>query len=867
MIVRPVSTILLYGYRTSLQSKSLSSRWQQRRTFITPRNFLALSKFASRSILGAAGATVATVSYYSDKLSTWGNDRLQSLGDYIKGIQLPQNGMFKDLDLSVLFPQSRSDRSSSGGGGGRQAQQASLKTGNHILYALSHSYLDDHNNDINNNVQFSPDESSSEGNRGNRDDDDNDQRIGIAQQGGFLMLTRRLLEVKNILVSVDHVDRFQLPSIVVIGSQSSGKSSLLEAIVGNEFLPKGVNMVTRRPIEITLINTSPSASISNGSDNSTNLKSNSNGGGEEYAEFPRQGLKRITDFKRVQSIIADLNMSVPEQDCVSDDPIDLRIYSPNVPDLTLIDLPGYIAVNNRNQPDELKQKIVELCRKYLKEPNIILAVSASDVDLANSEALNESRKVDPDGERTIGVLTKIDLIEPQKLVNLIQNQDYPLNLGYYGVMCKKIHSSVESQWLKSNRSLLNKVNTQVGIELLRRKLIGTLEQSMAKSLGSVMNNVGHELEEASYNFKVQYDDRQLSPEAYTTEVIDKFKSSFRKIMNDYGRSQIRLEIMQVLDQKLVDILQQQYYQDTSGLSGGKDDDDVRSSYNKHSLDRAHSNLSKSKIGKDSTQCVVDKILTQLDAVVATEPFIYHQDAVNVIKDTIQTVIKFKFHTSVEQVENTIKPYKYETDYTESEWDEGLRRSIAALELKLQSARADLIKIKNAVGGRVLKSAMQQVTSDVTDNGKESPSTGKSSSISPKLRQIAVEALSLQKQINQVEGRLYQLRSGWFVPSQCAGFSAVKDSRLKIECPEPYLFMIADKMAQTATMFIWVELLNELLYQVPREIDSKLYYSKSRDEIQKFANENPQVRKHLMLQRKKELLQTAMDKLIQINQSR
>ncbi|KAI3644292.1 hypothetical protein MP228_010456 [Amoeboaphelidium protococcarum] len=860
MIVRPVSTILLYGYRTSLQQKSLSLRWkQQRRTFITPRNFLALSKFASRSILGAAGATVATMSYYSDKLSTWGNDRLQSLGDYIKGIQIPQNGMFKDLDLSGLFPQSRSDRSIGGG----QAQQASLKTGNHILYALSDSYLDDNTN---NSVQFSSDESSSAGNRDNGDDDD--QRIGIAQQGGFLMLTRRLLEVKNILVSVDHVDRFQLPSIVVIGSQSSGKSSLLEAIVGNEFLPKGVNMVTRRPIEITLINTSPSPSISNGSDNSTNLKSNSNGGGEEYAEFPRQGLKRIADFKRVQSIIADLNMSVPEQDCVSDDPIDLRIYSPNVPDLTLIDLPGYIAVNNRNQPDELKQKIVDLCRKYLKEPNIILAVSASDVDLANSEALNESRKVDPDGERTIGVLTKIDLIEPQKLVNLIQNQDYPLNLGYYGVMCKKINSSVESQWLKSNRSQLNKVTSQVGIELLRRKLIGTLEQSMAKSLGSVMSNVGHELEEASYNFKVQYDDRQLSPEAYTTEVIDKFKSSFRKIMNDYGRSQIRLEIMQVLDQKLVDILQQQYYQDAQGLSGGKyDGDNDRSLYNKHSLDRAHSNLSKSKIGKDSTQCVVDKILTQLDSVIATEPFIYHQDAVNVIKDMIQTVIKSKFHTSVEQVENTIKPYKYETDYTESEWDEGLRRSIAALELKLQSVRADLIKIKNAVGGRVLKSAMQQVTSDGTDNGKESPSTGKPSSISPKLRQIAMEALSLQKQINQVEGRLYQLRSGWFVPSQCAGFSADKDSHLKIQCPEPYLFMIADKMAQTATMFIWVELLNELLYQVPREIDSKLYYSKSRDEIQEFANENPQVRKHLMLQRKKELLQSAMDKLIQINQSR
>jgi hypothetical protein len=79
-------------------------------------------------------------------------------------------------------------------------------------------------------------------------------------------------------------------------------------------------MVTRRPIEVTLVHT-PNQQA-------------------EYAEFPRQQLGRLTDFGRVRSVLAELNAAVPDEECVSVDPIELRIYSPHVPDLTLIDLPG-----------------------------------------------------------------------------------------------------------------------------------------------------------------------------------------------------------------------------------------------------------------------------------------------------------------------------------------------------------------------------------------------------------------------------------------------------------------------------------------------------------------------------------------------
>ena len=79
-------------------------------------------------------------------------------------------------------------------------------------------------------------------------------------------------------------------------------------------------MVTRRPIELTLVHTPESE--------------------DEYGEFPQMGLGRIQQFTHIQRILTDLNTSVPASECISTDPIELRIYSPNVPDLSLVDLPG-----------------------------------------------------------------------------------------------------------------------------------------------------------------------------------------------------------------------------------------------------------------------------------------------------------------------------------------------------------------------------------------------------------------------------------------------------------------------------------------------------------------------------------------------
>ena len=91
-------------------------------------------------------------------------------------------------------------------------------------------------------------------------------------------------------------------------------------------------------------------------------------------------------------------------------------------------------------------------------------------------------------------------------------------------------------------------------------------------------------------------------------------------------------------------------------------------------------------------------------------------------------------------------------------------------------------------------------------------------------------------------------------------AALKSKRCKagpendLLCPEAFLNVVADKLAHTSTMFINIELLDQFFYQFPREIDSRLLYDFDRNEIVEFAKENPEIRRHLDLQDRKDKLE-------------
>ena len=116
----------------------------------------------------------------------------------------------------------------------------------------------------------------------------------------------------------------------------------------------------------------------------------------------------------------------------------MTVWSPGVVDLTMVDLPGITKVPVKGQPPNIEELIKKMIFNYISHPNaLILALSAANQDLANSDAIKLAREVDPQGERTIGVVTKIDLMdEGTDALEVLQGKIYPLKLGYYGVKCR-----------------------------------------------------------------------------------------------------------------------------------------------------------------------------------------------------------------------------------------------------------------------------------------------------------------------------------------------------------------------------------------------------------------------------------------------
>lgn len=162
----------------------------------------------------------------------------------------------------------------------------------------------------------------------------------------------------------------------------------------------------------------------------------------EYGEFLHQRGKRFTDFNAIRAEIeAETDRGAGKGKGVSDKPINLRVFSPRVLNLTLVDLPGLTKVAIGDQPKDIELQIRSMVRKFITNSNsIILAVSAANVDLANSDALNLARDVDPDGVRTIGVLTKLDLMDKgTNAMDVLQGRVYPLRLGFIGVVNRSQH--------------------------------------------------------------------------------------------------------------------------------------------------------------------------------------------------------------------------------------------------------------------------------------------------------------------------------------------------------------------------------------------------------------------------------------------
>lgn len=640
-----------------------------------------------------------------------------------------------------------------------------------------------------------------------------------ARDDQMMMLTKKMIEIRSLLQTVGQSETLTLPSIVVIGSQSSGKSSVLEAIVGHEFLPKGSNMVTRRPIELTLVN-SPKAQA-------------------EYAEFPTLGLGKITDFSHVQRTLTELNLAVPAEDCVSDDPIQLRIYSPNVPDLSLIDLPGYIQVTSHDQPTELKEKISQLCDKYIQPPNVILAISAADVDLANSTSLRASRRVDPRGERTIGVITKMDLVDPARGAAILADKNYPLRLGYVGVICRLPPQSGlfsrgsapltaaltrhESAYFSAHPSHFDPSNpagskVTVGTPALRKKLMTTLEASMSASLATTAHAIRQELEEATYEFKVQYNERPLSPETYLAESVDAFKHDFRSFAESFGRREVQALLKHELDQQVLNLLAQRYwnrpvetleppiepmesaYETLAALPKSQDDELWRIK-----LDASVASLTKLGIGRLATTVVASNLADQIATLISASSFSDSPSARSSITDAATSIIRELSYDTSDELEICLKPFKFRVDLSENDWNYGRENIANVLRAELRDCEAALTTVEDTMGGR--KKARDVVSfidkvrqgEIVLDNTSVASGAG---GFSAALLAKGREAVFLRDRADIIRMRMMAVKS-----RACARQTD------KFRCPEVFLDAVASKLAETSELFLTAELVGKFEWLV------------------------------------------------------
>ncbi|KAJ2819115.1 mitochondrial dynamin GTPase Msp1, partial [Coemansia furcata] len=350
---------------------------------------------------------------------------------------------------------------------------------------------------------------------------------------------------------------------------------------------------------------------------------------------------------------------------------------------------------------------------------------------------------------------------------------------------------------------------------------------------------------------------------------------------------------------------------SSSTSGGKgrngnngqatsewgDEDDA---YWDHQLDRASALLTKSGVGRWTTQMVVDLLMNNVTSMVDTEPFVHHPETREMVLSFSQAILRNKYHSTVDQVENTIKPFKYEVEVEQHEWAKAQKRSGALIENEIRMCRQALAKLRSSTPKKQLQQAMKFVamadkrgldpvavqvelarrnaehsttspeqppkpeTSAAAEPTTQPPAQSMSgdgasdndalddigyAQYSPRLLRRAQQVLMIQDRLSILHLRRKALSS-----STCG---TVENKRF---CPEIFLDVVAEKLAYNAVMFINYELLQDFFFQFPRELDANLYYGKSGEQIRDFASQNPRIGKQLVLLERRLRLELVMSRL-------
>lgn len=264
---------------------------------------------------------------------------------------------------------------------------------------------------------------------------------------------------------------------------------------------------------------------------------------EPWGQFYHIQDKYFFNFDEIRQEIENAtNQVAPKDKDISAEPLYLQVFSHEVLDITLVDLPGITKVPVGGQPADIERIVKDMIISFISRPNaIILAISAANADLANSDALKLAREVDPSGERTLGVLTKLDLMDRgTNAIEVLANRVYPLRLGYVGMICRSqqdiqrkvpigAHLQTEREYFAKNESYASLAD-RMGAQYLSVRLNSLLVQHLRTKLPELQKMISTMLLEKQMELQ-NYGYFDESPEGKGTLVLVSLQKFARGVEN------------------------------------------------------------------------------------------------------------------------------------------------------------------------------------------------------------------------------------------------------------------------------------------------------------------------------------------------
>lgn len=328
------------------------------------------------------------------------------------------------------------------------------------------------------------------------------------------------------------------PSIVLVGSQSSGKSTLVNRLIGMPLIPTGGKMVTRTPINIQLIHETTDEKIELGYYNN---------GVWESAKTLYYNMINFDKDMQIQieyltEALAGKNKNISYEE------IHLRIYKKDVPNLNFIDLPGLtaIACRDKGQPDDIKEQITALITKYINNENIIMCVMPAREDLETDMALALVKKYDKKGERSIGVLTKVDLMNENSdltcYLNNTMSNDLKLKFGYYLIknsLKKETEREEEANFFK-HKAIYMEHKSFLGID----NLIDKMNQIQMNCIHNKLPQIRSFIKDKMVLYQSKLDELGDIPDEKSknkkfTEIINNLVTKFKHEITENSGRQIK----------------------------------------------------------------------------------------------------------------------------------------------------------------------------------------------------------------------------------------------------------------------------------------------------------------------------------------